>query len=85
VIASAYRYARGGEIPGDLELLRMVDRFGAQAVFGRILKRSEMRRMVLVERIVTAYQAMKSSEDVDGWIKDHPEDWKLLDYAAGCE
>jgi hypothetical protein len=84
VIASAYRYARGeGEMPAEMELMRMIDRFGAGAVFGRTLKRGEMRRMVISERIVSAYGAMSAAEDLDGWIKAHPEEWKLIDYAAG--
>lgn len=84
-MAAAYNYARGkGDMPNELELIRMVDRFGAQAVFGRTLKRGEMRRMATVERIVEGYQAMTSAKNQDDWIKAHPDEWKLIDRAAGA-
>ena len=89
MIAAAYRYASGGmrkeDMPAEIELINMIDRFGAQAIYGRTLKRSEVRRLMIPERIVNAYQAMSAAEDMDKWIQTHHADWELLDWAAGLE
>ena len=85
MIADAYRYAIGeenAESP-ELELLRAVDRFGAQAIFGRPLKRSEASEMIFAETIVRGYREMKAAENMNDWIKTHKAEWKLLDHAAG--
>ena len=86
MIAAAYRYASGevgAECPAELVLLQMVDRLGAQAVFGRPLKRSEINSMMMAEKVANSYIAMTTAEDMDKWIREHEEEWKMLDHAAG--
>jgi len=53
-------------MPMELEAANMVDKFGAQAVYGRILGVSEMRRMNLAQKIHQAYYARKNYKDAEG-------------------
>ncbi len=41
----------GGQAPTEIEAARLIDRFGAQAVYGRSLGVREMRRIMLAERV----------------------------------
>ena len=63
----------------------MVDRFGAQAIFGRTLTPGEMRRMVYCERFAGWYQdKFREGGDWTQWAKDHPEADKQLNWAIRC-
>ena len=48
IAARAYAYAEGdGPLTRELELLGLIDRFGAMAIMGRTLGAGEVRRLVL--------------------------------------
>ena len=65
----------------------MVDKFGAQAVFGRVLGVSEMRRMSLAQRVQQAYHARQAYKDAEGvnnwasWAERNPEMNDLINSA----
>jgi hypothetical protein len=65
-------------MPPEIEALRWVDRFGAQAVFGRTLSRGELRRMALAENIVRAFEARQKSANWAAWEIEHPDEADLL-------
>ena len=56
----------------------MVERFGAQAVYGRSLAVSEMRAVMLTENVVDAYESRKASGSYAEWSEKHPASAKLL-------
>lgn len=61
----------------------MVERYGAQAVFGRMLGVGEMRRMAAADKVYRAYMARKQSGD--NWVQwstDNPDGAKLLELGA---
>ena len=81
-MAAAYAYADGGHpAPPELRLLREIDRFGAQAVFGRPLAAREMRQMMVAEGIVHAYRARATAENWAAWEMASPELAALLNAA----
>jgi len=81
-MAAAYAYADGGHpAPPELRLLREIDRFGAQAVFGRPLAAREMRQMMVAEGIVHAYRARAAAENWAAWEMASPELAALLNAA----
>lgn len=77
-MAAAYAYADGGPISAEIRLLRNVDRFGAQAVFGRTLGAKEIRQMLTAEAIVQAYHERAASENWAAWEQDNPGRAALL-------
>ena len=73
-MAAAYACADGGHpAPPELRLLHEIDRFGAQAVFGRPLAAREMRQMMVAEGIVHAYRARAAAENWAAWEMANPE------------
>ena len=81
-MAAAYACADGGHpAPPELRLLREIDRFGAQAVFGRPLGAKEMRQMMVAEGIVHAYHARAAAENWAAWETANPELAALLNAA----
>ena len=56
-----------------LELVDLVDRFGAQAVLGRTLRREEMLKMVYADNIRNGYQERQRSGDWAEWAKSNPD------------
>jgi len=80
-MAAAYAYADGGQMPAELRLLHEIDRFGAQAVFGRPLGAGEMRRMMIAETIVNLYHARAAAENWAAWETANPELAALLNAA----
>lgn len=53
-------------------MLGYIDRFGVEAVMGRSqLRLGEMRRMLTVENIVTAYKSRRASENWAKWADEH--------------
>lgn len=81
-MAAAYRYADGdGQKPGELILADYVDRFGAQAVLGRLMTANELRRIVVVENIVHAYRRRQASDNWPEWEKNYPGEAALLNAA----
>jgi hypothetical protein len=83
VIAAAYRYAEdGGVIPREIEAGILIDRFGAQAVYGRTLGVKEIRRIAAAENVVNSYRSRQASTDWYAWAKDHPDMARLRELGA---
>jgi len=82
-MARAYRYAAGdGPEPEELEILRLMDQFGAVAIVGRVLGVGETRRMLTVEKIVQAYLQRGAAENWVSWAQEHPKLNALLLHAT---
>lgn len=78
-MAHAYEYASGrAPHPVELEAYNMVQTFGAQAVFGRVLTVPEMRRMALAHRIVDAVRNRAASKSWAEWAEKNPDDNRLV-------
>ncbi len=71
-MADAYRYASGGPISREIQLLGYLDHFGAQAILGRPLGAGEVRRLVTAENIVKAYQGRAAAENWATWANENP-------------
>lgn len=83
IIAAAYKFAVGdGDMPQEIEMGRLIDRFGAQAVLGRPMGAKEIRRIMAAEYVLNAYRSMTSSENYAAWVNDHPQEAELLSQAA---
>lgn len=67
-------------MPVEIELGRLVNRFGAQAVYGRALGLLEMRRITLAENIERACQKWKAP-NAGKWFQAHPDDLVIFDWA----
>ena len=81
-MALAYAYAEGdGPEPDELIAGRLVDRFGAAAVYGRPLGYGELKRMLTAENIVNAYRARDASANWAQWATENPELNRLLNEA----
>jgi len=65
-------------MPKELVLLRYVDRFGANAVFGRTPGAGELRSMVISENVVNAYHSRAKAGDWAKWANENPELNRLL-------
>ena len=82
-MAASYAYAEeGGQMPDELILARTVDKYGAQAVFGRILSFHEIRMMTLSDNVVTAYMERARSENWAQWAEANPGRARLLNTAG---
>jgi len=81
-MARTYAHARGrGPTPKILEAAYAVRQYGAAAVFGRVLTIEEMRKMILAERIVEAYQARAKSDNWAEWASQNQDAANLLNAA----
>jgi len=65
-------------------LLYLCERFGAASVLGRPMSAGEIQRMMLVERIVTAFRARAQASDWVEWSKSNREDSDLLALAMAA-
>jgi hypothetical protein len=84
VMGRAYAYiAEGAPPPMEMEAVRLVGKFGAQAVYGRQLGACEMRCMEIAETVINAYQQREASKAWAKWAADNPGLNRLLDEAAG--
>lgn len=82
MIASAYEYVTDtGGMPHEIELARYVDRFGVEAVFGRVMGAGEIRRIMTAEAVIGAYKSRQKSENWAGWVVEHPGEAELLAHA----
>jgi len=70
-------------MPREIELGRLIDRFGAQAVMGRALGAKEIKRIMAAEYIVKAYESMTKAENYAAWVSEHPREAGALGEAAG--
>lgn len=75
-------YAEGSSPrPEELIIAGYIDRFGAQAVLGRVLSGGELRRIAQAENIVQAYRDRQKSENWAKWAQDNPEQAAVLNEA----
>jgi hypothetical protein len=58
--------------------LAIIDRFGAQAVYGRALTANEILRMMRAEHVLQAYVARTASADWAEWTERNPDKAELL-------
>ncbi len=80
-MAAAYAYADGGPMPAEIRLLHAIDRFGAQAVFGRALGAKEIRHMIISENIINCFLSRAKSNDWATWELEHENEAVLLNAA----
>lgn len=59
-----------------------IDRFGAQAVFGRPLFLHEMKEIIIAENIEAAHKARTQSGDWAKWTSENPVLAELLNKAS---
>ena len=80
MMAAAYAYACGdGPMPRELQRLNAIDRFGVQAVTGKlILGSKEMRMMSIAENITRWYEERSRKEQ---WAVDNPKEAAALTVA----
>ena len=82
-MSSAYAFAEGdGTIPDELVLVRSVNKYGVEAVFGRTLSFHEIRMMTLTENIVNAHDERKRSENWAQWAEVNHGKAELLGVAG---
>ena len=62
-------------------MLGYVEKFGAQAVYGRPLSAREIRGMVLAENVVRAYKERQAASDWAVWARDNPDKAEMLNEA----
>lgn len=74
-MARAYLYAEGdGPEPVELDALRAIQVFGAEAVWGRPIGVGEMKRMMVAESIVRAHIGRaKHKEGWAAWAAANPD------------
>lgn len=81
-MVAAYRAAESGrpvpdEIADDLEAARLIDRFGAQVVFGRPMGYEELQRIMWAENanaIYRAYIGRQASNNWAEWAQKYPRE-----------
>ena len=66
----------------EIELGKIIDRFGAQAVFGRTIGAKEIRRIAMAETIVRLFRERAASDNWAAWAGNNPEYAELLSRAA---
>jgi len=84
VKAESYGYADDpaeNPIPDELVMLGYVERFGAQAIYGRALSGKELRGMMLAENMVKAYRERQQASDWAKWAQDNPGKAAMLNEA----
>jgi len=60
----------------------LLDRFGAQALYGRTLGFGEARRILLVAQIIESYRERNSAQNWAGWTAAFPEKSRLLNWVC---
>ena len=66
--------------PNEIKAGRLIERFGAQAVYGRPLGYGEMRRIMLAEHIEHVCRKWKTN-GAGKYFAEHPDDLKTLTWA----
>ena len=77
-MSSAYDYAEGGEVTDELVIGWAVNKYGAQAVYGRTLSFHEIRMMDLAENVYRAYREREASENWAEWAEKNRAKARLL-------
>ena len=82
-MARAFLFAEGdGPMPHEIEAARLIDHFGAEAVYGRPLYVRELYRFLAAKRIEQSHDAWINAENAAVWAEQHPEEHQLLIRAA---
>ena len=81
-MAAAYAFAEGGPITDEIALIRSLDRFGVQAIYGRPLSFHEIRMLVMAENVTMAYIDRMKSENWVYWAENNPDKSALLALAG---
>ena len=68
-------------MPREMELLRAIQAYGAQAVIGRPLGAGEIRRMNVASNVITYHAQRAASGDWVKWETDNPDEAALLNRA----
>lgn len=69
-------------IPREIELGKVVDRFGAQAIFGRSIGAKEIKRIAMSETIVRLFRERAKAENWAAWVVNNQAEAELLSIAA---
>ena len=77
-MSSAYDYAEGGEVTDELVIGWAVNKYGAQAVYGRTLSFHEIRMMDLAENVFRAYKEREASGSWAEWAGKNRAKARLL-------
>lgn len=78
-MARAYAYAAGdGPSSREIETGQVLDRYGAQSVFGGPVPYNTMLRIATAENIVAAFKSRAAAENWAQWGNDNPEQHRLL-------
>lgn len=70
-------------MPLEIELGKLIDRFGTQSILGRSIGAKEVRRIMTAEYVVNSYISMTKSNNYAAWVNDHPQEAEMLSHAAG--
>jgi hypothetical protein len=74
--------AKGDPTPNELITGWAINKYGAQAVYGRAISFHELRMLDLADNIVRAYKERERAEDWAKWAEDNPEKNRLLAHAG---
>lgn len=78
-MAAAYDAASEGRQSPELVALTLLDRFGAQAVFGRMLTMQEMNDFLMAEETALALASRNKSGNWEKWAESNPRaSWILF-------
>lgn len=78
-MARVYRYLEDdGPAPIELRTRNLVERYGAQAIYGRPLTVSEITRLDAVSSLTQVFYSWKRSDNWATWEKANPKEAELL-------
>jgi hypothetical protein len=81
-MSSAYAFAEGGEATDELILGWAIDKYGAQAVYGRTLSFHEIRMLDLADNVVRAYKERERSDNWAEWAENNKSKSRILAQAG---
>lgn len=82
VAGRVYAYLAGASpIPQWMETRDAVHKFGAQAVFGRVITVEESRTINMIDTMVSAYFAREAAGDKAAWVEQNGAAHQLLAWA----
>lgn len=77
-MGDAYAHALGITQSPELSLIRAIDRFGAQAILGRLMYHGEIRDLQIAEQIVAFQRERAKEQNQVAWEIQYPEKARLL-------
>jgi hypothetical protein len=81
-MSSAYEFAEGGQATDELVLGWSVEKYGAQAVYGRPLSFHEIRMIDLADNVVKAHRERERSDNWAEWAEKNPQKSTILNIAG---